>query len=114
MDHIESRIAADLEQIRKRKTEVLDEQVRLEAERARLDEQERGMAVALKYYRTKGTGLDEPLPQASDAAPASIAALTIASAAAEVLRARQNVWATTREIEKAFQAGGKNTTYGAI
>jgi hypothetical protein len=112
---IATKVSQDLQGIRKKKSEVMEQQAKLDQERLRLDEQEKGLTIALKFYQGD-TATNAPAGSSPNANGASgdFALLTIAQAAAKIFRSRNNEWMTIGQIEKAFSAQGKKTSYNSI
>lgn len=89
--------------------EIRQQRGRLAAEQATLESEVRAFQLTYDHY----THTDSSESGQSVIKP-DFDSLTIAKAAALVLRDRDNKWATIREIENAFKEHAKNARYNAI
>ncbi len=99
-------LQSDLDKVRNARIQKQEQITKLSSELAALENQERGLQAAIEYYAKPGLK--------GGTSSVNIASLTIAGAAAWVIKDNGNRWMTTREIDKAFEQHGKSTRYNAI
>jgi hypothetical protein len=109
---VEEQIKNDLGRV-SQDLEGIDSQINsLAARRAALAEEKKILQGAYEFYSRDGRA-PSPAASASESSP-TFASLTIAAAAAAVLRMNDNAWMTTRALESAFRDHGKQVAYNAL
>jgi hypothetical protein len=113
---IADKVSQDLLGIQKKKSEVVAQQAKLDQERLKLEEQEKGLAIALRFYQGEIAPKESssPAPKPNNGVAEDFASLTIGDAARKILQARSNAWITISQLEKEFLKHGKTSSYNSI